>query len=319
MPKKITLFILNGLLFWVFAATLSGFLSKYCFLTDICSHFRLQYLMFGILALIIYLLLQEKRKQIFIILFLVILINSAEIIWCSDILKKDTNRNMQNSTTDSVIKIATVNILTTNTKYKELCDEILESNSDIIVLEEIDERWEKELQKVKELYPYRYEYLRDDNFGMAIYSKIKIEKFDVIQAGTITELPVISALVEKDGKKLEIIGMHTTPPTKVSYFENTCKLFEDIAEYINRSDIPVILTGDMNSSRFSYNYKKFIKNTKMKDAGKITQLTWPTYWLMPMRIQLDHIFLSSEISIKSCTKGHYTGSDHFPVYAEIYF
>lgn len=289
-------------------ATILGYFSKLNFLFDICSQFRTQYLLFGIIALIFY-IIKKKKNMTSLLIILIILLNLFSII--STI--KPVDRTKKQGFTIEVI-----NILTKNKNYEKLRKELTENSPDIIIIEEIDDKWSEELQPIKEDYPYIYEISREDNFGIAFYSKIHVSEIRKLNLGTLN-LPAISAFCDYKGKVFELICIHTTPPCNQSYFKNTKKIFATLGKYVADNGHNVIIAGDFNTTPYSYNYKHFIKTAKMKDLSNIFHPTWSTFWLPPFRITLDHIMVTKAFAVKDYSLGNKVGSDHFPIWAEISF
>lgn len=318
--KRFLISNINGIVFWIFVATVFGFFSKYWFIFDICSHFRLQYLIFGVFVLFIYYIFKIQDKKLFVAILLIISLNFFEFTYCSLLNPPKISKShikQENSPSKQNIKIGLINLLTSNKHFQEVRDELTRINADILVVQEIDFVWSDELSEVKKIYPYNYEICRDDNFGIAIYSKIPVKNYSNLKVGIFDELPVLTILFEVNGKTIELIAVHTTPPAFSEYYKNTKKMLQDIGEYVNKSHNPCIVVGDINSSRFSYNYKNFIKISKLRDSGNILKLTWPSYWISLARIPLDHIFVDRGFEIKNFEVGNYVGSDHFPVSAEL--
>ncbi|MGN0014731.1 MAG: endonuclease/exonuclease/phosphatase family protein, partial [Candidatus Gastranaerophilaceae bacterium] len=218
---------------------------------------------------------------------------------------------------ESDMKICQINILTQNKRYEKVRQELLKNAPDIIVVEEIDDTWSSELYTVKNEYPYTYEVSGEGNFGIAVYSKIPIIKIKKMYAGNLS-IPLISAICKYKGNEFEVIAIHTTPPISQEYFQNTRQMLENVSSYIESTKRATIVVGDINSSFFSYNYKNFIKNAGLKPSGSILKPTWAAFHPFFMRISLDHIFVTKEFGINSFKIGKNIGSDHFPVYAEIY-
>lgn len=299
---------LKFFVFITFIATILGYFSKYNFIFDICSQFKIQYLLFGVIVLI-FCIVKKKKDIISLLIILTVILNLFSVLGSiknNDITKKKG------------FTIEVINLLTKNNKYHSVRTELSENNPDIVVLSEIDDKWSEELQTIKENYSFIYEISREDNFGIAIYSKIHITKIQKLSIGTF-DTPAISAFCDYNGKVFEIICIHTTPPINQQYFNNTKKIFQDLANYVSKNRHNVIIVGDFNSAVFSYNYKNFLKISKMKDLSNIFNPTWPTFWLFPFRITLDHIFITKSFSVKDYSLGKKVGSDHFPIWAEISF
>lgn len=306
--KKSLIFFINGLIFCSFIATVLGFFTKFSFLGDICSHFRVQYFLTAVIALILFYRMKSSKISVYIA-FITLLINGFFIAKCIKV--PDYVKNYD-------LSISVLNLLTSNDKYDKVKKELARINSDILIIEEIDDKWSFELQEIKEEYPFTYEMSRDDNFGIALYSKIPIIRLKKLNAGML-DVPVISADCNLDGYEFEIIAVHTTPPISADYYLNTSKMFDNIAEYVKNTEKDVIVAGDINSTAFSYNYQNFVKKSKLKDAGSIFQPTWNTRFLPFLRISLDHIFVPKKYKVKSFNVGKYVGSDHFPIFAKISF
>lgn len=288
--------------------TFAGFFSEYNFVADIFSHFRVQYCFAGFILIICF-LLSKSRNIIFLCLGLILLfINIFPVL---------RNINIHISSEKPDIKICQINILTSNKKYEKVRQELLQNTPDIIVLEELDDIWSNELYLVKNEYPFAYEVSNEGNFGIAIYSKIPIKQVKRMYAGNLS-IPLISAICEFNGMEFEVIAIHTTPPISQEYFANTRQMLDNVSSYIESVDRPVIVAGDINSSFFSYNYKNFVKRAKLKSTGSVLKPTWAAFHPFFMRISLDHIFVTKDFGIKNFKVGKKTGSDHFPVYAEIY-
>lgn len=214
--------------------------------------------------------------------------------------------------------IEVVNILTKNENYDLLRQELTENAPDIVVLEELDDIWSEELQPIKENYPYIYEISREDNFGIALYSKIHISEIRKLNLGDFN-IPAISAFCDYKGKVFELICIHTTPPCNQKYFKNTQKMLDTLGKYVAENGHNVIITGDFNTTVFSHNYKNFIKISKMKNLSDIFHPTWSAFWIYPFRITLDHLMVTKAFAVKDYSLCNSIGSDHFPIWAEISF
>lgn len=289
------------------AGTFLGLFSRTNFISDIFSHFCIQYFLIGFAAIFYFFF--AKKFQYLIIACLITIMNVIPLF-------QNINIHFCKSQTD--MKVGLINVLTQNKNYDKVRKDLNKNSPDIIVIEELDDKWSRELFDIKKDYPYTYEISREDNFGIAIYSRIPIVQLKRINAGEL-ETPAISVMCDYKGEMFEIIAIHTTPPISQDYFKNTRQMLENLAAYINSTNNKTIVIGDINSSFFSYNYKNFVKKAGLKDSGSIFKPTWSAFHPLPMRISLDHIFVTNSFDIKSFKRGKNVGSDHFPVYAELAF
>ena len=92
----------------------------------------------------------------------------------------------------------------------------------------------------------------------------------------------------------------------------------DIADMIGDTNgKPTILAGDFNCVPWSWHLKQLLDKTQLRDsrAGQGYHASWPTN-LLPMRIPIDHAFVSDRIHISRRELLGQTGSDHFPLMLE---
>lgn len=306
--EKLKSYDFSFFVYAVLIVSILGYFSKFNFLFDICSQFCLQYLIFALIVLVFYIIKKQKTIKRLLVIF-IILLNLFPVLGSIKI---------NDSTKKQGFTIEVINLLTKNKKYNAVRKEINDKSPDILVIQELDDKWSEELQAVKENYPFIYEISRQDNFGIALYSKIHITEIRKFFVGTL-DVPAISAFCDYEGKVFEIICIHTTPPICQKYFKNTQKIIDDLANYVVENGHNVIITGDFNTAPYSYNYKNFVKTSKMKDLSNIFHPTWSAFWLSPFRITLDHIFVTKSFAVRDYAVGNNIGSDHLPIWAEISF
>ena len=136
-------------------------------IVDIFSHFRLQYLIFSFLFLVLFIYLSCLSKKYIVycfVCFVLILLNLFEI---SPYIGRYETFNHGNS-----IKLALYNVLTSNQNYYDFLVSVSQENPDIIILQETDDIWLEHIKDLKKRYPYYIEHSRLDNFGISMYSKI---------------------------------------------------------------------------------------------------------------------------------------------------
>lgn len=284
-------------------------------LSDILSHFKIQYFYISIIFLIVTVYL-TFFKRIFIIYATVAVITAVFNIFAMVpyFIPQETIKKKPELT------IALSNVLTSNTNYHGLLDEINKHNPDIIVLQETDDIWLNNIKNLKENYPYNIEKYRFDNFGVALYSKIPLTGA-TIEKWTNLEVPVIKVSFKFNNQEIILYGIHTLPPTSIEYLNIRNEMLENIAHLANKfSNRNLIIVGDLNTTQYSYAFKKYITNSKLIDtqtANKIFRGTWNTRHFGFMRIALDHVLISQNLQCSQFKIGNNIGSDHFPIFVKI--
>jgi endonuclease/exonuclease/phosphatase (EEP) superfamily protein YafD len=298
---------LRSLLAIILLMSLLGFLSSMNFVFDVCSHLRLQYLFFSLITMIVLLLIFRKKTLSLILSILIFIFNFFPIVSVIKINKYGLGKS---------ISVGMITLTRQNKQYKSVIMEIAKTKPDILILQEIDDKWSSKLQVVKNSYPYVYEISRKDNYGMAIYSKVHITQIRRMNIGTY-DIPAISAFCDVNGKVFEILSIHSTPSTSQKYFINTKSVYSALADYIVQNGDNIIVVSEMNVPQYASTYKNFISRSKMKDCFNIFNLSYSAKLPYLVRLPYDHIFITNSFILKGIEIGSSVGSEHFPIYVKV--
>lgn len=305
----------------IMAFTVFGFLSQFYFLFDIMSQFRLQYVIFGCIFLIVLILFNKyikTPKWSIVICILIIMINFIQVLpWIK--LSKPNEIINKNTT-----KIMLMNVLTSNNGYNAVFKNVDKFQPNVIFLEEVNAEWLKNMSNLDKTYPYSIKISREDNFGAVLYSKTPFINFDIKLFGRF-ELPVIVCEIESNKKKVKIIGIHTTPPGTQNYFLNRNEMLFELADLVKNDKNPTVVIGDLNTTMYSNSYKKFIGKSGLINArknygiypswspkSKILGFVYDNVFKI-MTIPIDQVLHNSKIKVNSFKIGSPIGSDHLPV------
>ena len=306
MKKKITFggFIEIG----VILASLLSVISS-CFhqvrLFELTSHFKVQYLIASVILLIFYTFRKKKFPAAW---FLILTFYNASFIapWYF-------SSNPTFKRTAKKLKILHSNVFTSNKDYDKLVELINSKSPDLISLQEVNNLWLIGIREIKETYPYQIEIPRNDNFGIALYSKFPIEAHSELTEN-LFGIPTISATIKLSKEQFNIITTHPVPPIGNNYFERRNAQLQFIAEHCSKLNKPAVLIGDLNVSMWSKNYKKFEQRSKLTNTRKGfgIQPTWPSDKLL-LQIPIDHCLVSPHFYVMKAESLKNIGSDHLPL------
>lgn len=297
-------------LFWVF-----GFINFISFLpiinifVDITSHFRFQYFIISGIFLFLFAYLSLFNKKFFLYILISIILLIFNIVEISQYIGTPKLEN-----TEHKIKIGLFNVFTSNNKYSKLKTQIEREKPDIVILQEVNSEWINNISDLKNDYPYFIEFPQKDNFGIALYSKIKPINTD-IEFWSEYYLPVIKTEILLNGQKTTIYGIHTLPPTGKEYFKTRNEM---LSKMETLTDNNTIFAGDFNTTIYSKTFKNNFKN--LYDAQKTAKNpngTWNAFWFKPFRIILEHILYTKNLKVSDFKTGESFGSDHLPVFVTI--
>ena len=312
------LMIVQLLLIIVLVGSLAGFLGhryKYCELT---SHFKLQWL---ILAGFCWLVFNVAQVWSWSLLALISMgINLAVILPWYVPSSRTQVRQQDEYQDEYMVRLLFINVDCKNTDYARLREFVQEVKPDVLMIQEATQGWVDALKILLDRFPYSITEPHPRGWGIALYSRIPLDKCEVIYS-RVDRRPAIRARVRLGDGKLWLLGVHPRAPLRRNYFHHRNEHLREAAAAIQQLPAPKILVGDFNCSLWSPYYTRLVHDTGLVNARQGYGLfpTWPTY--MPLRpfsmLPIDHCLVSSDIRVVHFQTGHKIGSDHLPLLVDL--
>ncbi len=277
-------------------------------LLELMTHFRLQYLLGGLVAAIAYAL--SKQKIGLLVALFCIGLNAIEIVPWYLPIERSSDRDL---------RIMISNVMTSNRRYGDVLDYVRAENPDLLVIMEIDLNWKQQLEPLKSLLPYSIAEPRSDNFGLAIYSKIPLANSQVREWGKgAIVVPSLTANITVRDRVVSLVATHPVPPLNEDYSMSRNSQMNEMADYVRQVGNEAIVMGDLNMSMWSPYYRKFIDRAKLRNTrqGFGIQPSWPTN-LPLLQIPIDHCSITSKLKVSNNRIGRDIGSDHYPVIVDL--
>ncbi len=288
-----------------------SFFASLWWLFDLSTHFRIQYVCVLSGALLILMALKSWKSSLWIAALLIFNL-SMVLPFYGQPQKKNEAKEYTTS-----LKLIAYNLYSGNRQKEKVIEFLQQSKAEVIFLQEIDRFWEKQLESLKETYPYSFGVARSDNFGIYCLSKLSFQKKEIFYASEEAYVPTLIAEVEHEGVSFLVVGTHPTPPVSAKYSFWRNEQLQVLAKKIKDFSKPVVLAGDLNVTSWSPHFQKLLQVAQLKDTryGYGVQNTWPyrSRKTFIIRIPIDHCLVSSDIWIENRTIGSSMGSDHRPV------
>ena len=210
-----------------------------------------------------------------------------------------------------------LNVNTANQRSDLVKNLLREKNPDLVVLEEVDQRWLAELNELAGIYPHAVTAPREDNFGIALFSKRPLLNAEVIYLGQ-AEVPSVVAELDVGEQRVTILGTHPLPPGSREDARLRNVQLSTISKFLASRRKSVVVLGDLNVTPWSVHFKHLLDGTGLIDSsqGGGIHPTWPANFF-PLRIPIDHCLVSPEVNVVSKQVGRNVGSDHLPLTVEL--
>jgi endonuclease/exonuclease/phosphatase (EEP) superfamily protein YafD len=296
----------------VFLCSIAGFIAGAHHYGELTSHFKLQYLIVALVCLLVFVALHAWWSALYAVF--TVLLNLVMVLpYYIPQAKADPKQPQY------PVKLLFANVESTNKNFSDFIGFVIEENPDVLIIQEATELWIDRLKALKERFPYDKTLPRSGGLGIALYSRLPVERFDVIALGS-ERVPGLLARLQRGGGVLSVVTVHPRPPLRRNYFRHRNEQLRDAASIVQALPTPKILVGDFNTSLWSPYYTRLLRQTGLYNARKGFGLlpTWPAFMpLQLLMIPIDHCLVSPEIGVIKMRTGRNIGSDHLPIVVDM--
>ena len=222
-----------------------------------------------------------------------------------------------NEATNS-LRLASINVHTGNPHWELVVDFISSFSPDIVLLTEVNQDWLTRLQVLEKDYAYHVSKSREDNFGIALFSKVAPDRLEILNlvAG---EIPSILMTFSSGSSTCTLVGTHPLPPRNREYSIVRNLQLRELSAFFQKVRGEKILLGDLNTPPWSGYFHDLLTGAGLKDSAKGfgISVTWPVQAWVLFGIPIDHCLLSPALQVHERQVGPAVGSDHYPILVDI--
>lgn len=279
-----------------------GLIGSWHWTLDVLANFRWQYLIASTAAIGVALLCRSTWIALFALATL--LLNAAligSVAWNSDVRDLQLARDFR-------LRILSQNVFRPNKDKPAVLRHVLESDADIVLLQEVGEEWVAAMKPLEAKYPYHIALPRVDHFGLALYSRIPWSKAEIQWLGNLP-VPSIEARIVHRDREFVLIGIHTMSPNKPGRARIRDQQLQLLADHVSRLRHPVLVVGDLNVTPWSAGMRIATSgNLGYRSLRPPWTPTWRPYGLEA--VPIDHVLATAPFVITERTLGPQVGSDH---------
>jgi endonuclease/exonuclease/phosphatase (EEP) superfamily protein YafD len=312
----------------VSVATVIAFADSWNWLADLACQFRCQYVVIFIVLAVILTTGKWRRSAVACCVFAVInlVVVSGAFIGARD-----------SSPPDARFRILQINLNYKNFDYERVENYIRTVDPDLLVLEEYTPAWGKALSlNLAAQLPYKIGIEREDPYGIAVFSRHKIEKQEILNLAGYGWPSILCQFPFAHGS-LNILAVHLIGPVTETGWTQQRNELSDLRETTLHIH-PLCICGDFNRTPWTTNFQQLLTEEKLRDSriGYGLQASWPTgrpivvskLLKVPFRLELaglnllvalpiDHCLVTKELRVVHREIGPFVGSDHFPVVVDL--
>jgi endonuclease/exonuclease/phosphatase (EEP) superfamily protein YafD len=235
------------------------------------------------------------------------------------------------------IRIMTLNALCRSRPVEKMVEAILESDADIVMLQEVLPAAGSALREaLLDSYPYQAIYPADRARGSAVFSRLPVDcerKFQLSADGWNCQ----KVRIRWADRSLAVFNIHLMSPLKLfpkcgeRYYDSSTRSSEmqSLIEHMQVADCSsVIVAGDFNMTDQSLEYQAMREHARdaFLDAGSGFGFTYPArtalakYWherQSPPVLRLDHVFYQGGLRARAARVGSNGDSDHYSLVVDL--
>jgi endonuclease/exonuclease/phosphatase (EEP) superfamily protein YafD len=218
------------------------------------------------------------------------------------------------------IRLLISNVLMESTAHDRLLQLVRETQPDVLLAVETDDRWMRALEPLNSEYPYAVRQPQSNWFGMVLLSRLPILESKV-EFLVQDDVPSVFAVLDLGGERIVLRGLHPRPPEPLRDQDSTPRDAELVlvGRWVEKQkDRPTIVAGDLNDVAWSATTQLFLRLSGLLDP-RMGRGFYSTYNARNplVRWPLDHLFHSNHFRLVELRRCRDIGSDHFPVLVEL--
>lgn len=288
-----------------------GFLGNWWWLFDLFSHFRLQYLAVSIMAVAWFMWRRNTWGTGASAAALLVNMLAVLSLW-PQVSRGEVAPGKR-------LRIVSINVLTANRHMEGVLEYVRSVDPDVIFLMEVNLRWVRALEPLKQSHPHFVIEQREDNFGVALFCKTEPIELRTVEVGD-AGVPSIHASVEHESRRITMFFTHPLPPTSAETSSLRNNQLEMAGQWVVGIPTPAMVMGDLNVTPWSHGMR-ILQGAGADLDFRSTEAPWKPTWKVgsPLAIPIDHALATKSLAITKRDVGPDIGSDHRPLLIEVGF
>ncbi|NEX92457.1 endonuclease/exonuclease/phosphatase family protein [Caulobacter sp. 17J65-9] len=214
------------------------------------------------------------------------------------------------------VRVYFANLWVKNDQLDDAARSIADAQPDIVALVEAAEPQLRQSRRIFEDYPYVIGGgRRGDMSGNVIASRWPVER---MRGRNQDGLSVVEAMVHAPGRQFRLVVVHLTRPWPFTDDQAQRAQLEQLVNRIRSDGLPerTVVVGDFNSTLSGDLLQQFQEDAGLT-AAPARVGTWPAMLPGVLRLGIDNVFVSEDLTVVNRAVGEANGSDHRPLVFEV--
>ncbi len=316
--RRLALALVRVLVAGAALGSIAGLLGSVWWGFDLASHFQVYYFTAGVFGLIVGIAIKKRFWAS---------VGGAVAIYAGCLLMQFWSGGPGMLDKDQAsLRVVHFNVLSSNSSRKKVAGWLKGRDADLILVQEVDERWLSTLEQTLSDYKVELAEPRTDNFGVALFvrkkpgkrgaRRVKAELLRLDNSGA-ADVPSISIRLRFDQRDLGLLYVHTLPPMSEEYAGARGRQISVAARWANaereQGRAPLVI-GDLNATPFSADFDT-LGTSGLFDSSRGFGYSgsFPASFPSFASIPIDHALHDGSLKVVDRSYGPNFGSDHRPL------
>jgi endonuclease/exonuclease/phosphatase (EEP) superfamily protein YafD len=287
-------------------ATILGFFGDQFWLLDLLANFRVQYAVVLFVAAGLLALVRDPRAATWMAIAGAVNALLAAFLFVGSPAPSTGTAGLE--------------VVTFNTQLLDplpQLDWVLEHEPDVILLFESSRKAEGDLADAGLPYIVTSGIADGREFGPTVLSRDPVTVERIVDNGTIGVALRFEAAL--GGEQVAVYAVHPASPTSAERTESRDRDLAVVGRRIATETLPVVVAGDLNTTPWSRGWSLLTEPADLATTqlGMGLAGTWPAHVWSLLRIPLDHVLHTRDLTVTEREIGPPVESDHLPVRAVI--
>jgi endonuclease/exonuclease/phosphatase (EEP) superfamily protein YafD len=285
-------------------ATIVGFFGSAWWLFDYVANFRAHLALALLVVAVAYALLFSKTMSLIFLAFAVV---NALVI-----LPLYTDSPAEAVDTDEGMTIVSFNVAQRASLRDATFLWLDTVDADLVLLTEATDDWVA-AEGYSDKYSSHVEMPPDRTFGITVYSDHSVTA-ELVRASSARDYAV-RIETEIGNRPIVVYGVQSRPASDATSAALRDEYLTDIARMAKGETLPTVVVGDLEASPWSHVFRYLESEADLTNSlrGYGIQATWPADRWAFVRIPMDHLLHSSELTTVDRYLGPSLGVDHRPI------
>ena len=287
--------------------TALGFLDGRAFPGELLSLFRLQYVVAGLVLAAVAVV--AGRRRIALVALGLAALNSLGLL-------PGLTGGSRPDPEQPQLRLLVANVWYPGEDYEALLELVERDRPDVIGLTELTRDWAAGVSSGLDEYPYRVLQVQPGGYGIGLYSRVPLRNARIVYPAK-SWPPVARATVTVRSTTVELFVLHAPSAIRRGAAARHREFMRELGTLARAAGDTALVCGDFNAAPWTRPYQELRDRGRLErdDPWRPLEWTYPV-WNRFLRVPIDQCLAGSAVSVSSRTAPE-TGSDHFPLLAEV--